>query len=197
LEGPSISWIIEAFLTVQDGGPVIGELRIGTPGEVPPGGLTKVFLNSIPIREIHSHLRELETDIHKQFQGGGRVFVRKSSPPSDFLPLFPKLEKRIQTPKGKRGRPGRPIVFYAEVARDYDAAFRAGENPIVAVTKTRPKMTREQARDAVSRARREGLLTNAPRPGFPGGRLTPKAEALLKQNQKGKSHGRQRSTKRR
>src|SRR6476661_4392020 len=59
LQGP---WLIEAFLTVQESGPVIGELSIRPyrTGVVPPGGLTKTFINSIPIGEIQSTLRTIK-----------------------------------------------------------------------------------------------------------------------------------------
>jgi len=173
-EGP---WIAEAFLSVQPSGPVIGELIITPGGEVPPGGLTKTFLNSIPIGEIQSQLRMIkEVYAHNLERQPGDDKWRR---------LFKLDEKDIEKAKRKRGRPGRPLLFYAQVARDYDAAFRAGyPNPTAEVKRARRNMTREQARDAVSRARREGLLTKPPRPGIPGGWLTPKAKAVLKNRKK-------------
>jgi hypothetical protein len=185
---PSISlykegWIVRAKLHVQTSGPVIGELIISpeTPGKVvPQGGLTKVFLNSIPLSAIQSHIRKLEASLGLIDQ------LQRDQEPALYDEVFSRIKKLFpESATGaaprKRGRPGRPLLFYAKVAQDYDAASRTGDlNPTVAVARKRRGMTRDQARDAVARARREGLLSKT-NPGRPYGRVTPKALAILKQ----------------
>jgi hypothetical protein len=85
----------------------------------------------------------------------------------------------------KPGRRGRPDLFYARVALDYVRALG-----VAPATPTRrmlddaaargEHMTVNEVRARLRRARRRGLLTDAP-PGRPGGELTDRALTLLRE----------------
>jgi hypothetical protein len=80
-----------------------------------------------------------------------------------------------------RPRPGRGRARhrYAEWARRYvDALERDPRAPIALLSKEWPDETEESLRGFLTRARKLGLLTQAP-PGKPGGKLTDKARVLL------------------
>lgn len=91
----------------------------------------------------------------------------------------------------RTGRAGTPDLHYARVAADYVAALdeapRSPTKAMVAAAAARGEfVTEAQLRAQLGRARKRGLLTTAPA-GRPGGRLTAKAERLLRQAERSRS----------
>ena len=95
-------------------------------------------------------------------------------------------------PRRRRGRRGRPDLFYARLARAYVARVRAeSEKPVrdlaadAALARRlglSPRdLTPALVQDALNTARERNLLTKPPKPGYAGGELTPRALAVLKQ----------------
>ena len=77
---------------------------------------------------------------------------------------------------------GRPDIFYARVARDYEALFLAGVKNINQQIAKHMKVSPSKVRDMIYQARHRGLLSNAPAQGKKGGTLTAKAKTLLQEN---------------
>ena len=81
------------------------------------------------------------------------------------------------------GRPGRDDLFYARWAQRYVEALKAAPaKPVkhLEVTSDEPGVTGDEIRARLRRARERRLLTAAPK-GRPGGELTDKANALLRE----------------
>ncbi len=80
----------------------------------------------------------------------------------------------------KRGRKGLPDLEYARAAARYAKALDAGsKQPVLVVSRAR-RISVDQARDLIYRARRGGMLTPAGGHGRASGYLTPKAKKLLR-----------------
>jgi hypothetical protein len=77
----------------------------------------------------------------------------------------------------RTGRVGRNDKFYAEIAARYVEEVATGNAPLKRLAE-REHFDESTVRAFLNKARRRGLLTAAP-PGRAGGRLTPKALALL------------------
>jgi hypothetical protein len=80
------------------------------------------------------------------------------------------------------GRPGRDDLFYAQWARRYVKALEAAPRSPIAhlvATSDNPGTTGDEIRARIRRARERELLTSTPK-GRPGGELTDKAKALLR-----------------
>ena len=80
--------------------------------------------------------------------------------------------------KSRRGRKGRPPVFYARIARAYANLIDAKSPRPLQVIASRRLLTVEQVRAAVAKARRLGFLT-VTTAGQKGGSLTPVGLRLL------------------
>jgi len=195
-------WIIRVTLAVESTGPVISGLSVTSENAgIPPGGLTKTFLNAIPLSAIQAEIRKLEASLEllDQLKGPFKTVVTVTDEgfPPELLAAVPKNPSELFEPIRqlfpaqktqvirKRGRPGRPLRFYAEVAWEYDQAMRAKNPSPRSAVATRFRLSSSKARDAVSRARAEGFLTET-RTGFAGGRITTKALAMLKETGQGK-----------
>lgn len=169
-----------------DGLPVVAELRIhpsepgphnidqwsGNPESVPAGGLTARLLRRVPLGRESLELR----DVIEKFRAEGftdqmvdRLLGQHGMSVRGFLRKAP----------SRPGRRGRDDVYYAELALQYRKAIdRNSTTPVLDVAKEL-EWSPAKVRDAIHDARRRGLLTSSG-PGRPGGELTPKAQAVLK-----------------
>jgi len=183
-------WLVAFRLANQRGQPVIAEVRVfpaepgkrtagrwsgeyGGTARVPPGGITARLLRTIRTQTFKKMLRTIMTRWEKELGALDLGFIP---------PMIPPLTNR--------GRKGRSDAALARIAAVYEGAYVAGTPPVQAVAKAL-RLSLTQARDAIHRARVRGLLSSATKQGKVGGRLTPTARALLKQQTKKKrgKHG--------
>lgn len=85
----------------------------------------------------------------------------------------------VTAPRKRRGRPGRPDIFYARLAASYVEALMAGSRSPTADVAKNFLYSPEHVRDAIHTARERGLLSRPPGKGRPGGQLTERAKAML------------------
>jgi hypothetical protein len=119
--------------------------------------------------------------------------------PAELPPELQVVVARFREGIPERRR-GKSNLFYAQLARDYVEYWSKGLDPISTIKTRREIESKSKARDMVREARRRELLS-AISAGRPGGRLTPKAIALLESDPdaktKGNVHGRIGKTKKR
>lgn len=179
-------WLVAFRLANQRGQPVIAEVRVfpDEPGKrpagrwsgeygaittrVPPGGITARLLRTIRTQTFKRMLRTIVTRWEKELGGLDLGFIPPAVPPLT-----------------NQGRKGRSDAALARIAAVYEAAYLADTPPVPAVAKA-SRLSLTQARDAIHRARVRGLLSHASKQGKVGGRLTPIARELLKQQTKKK-----------
>jgi hypothetical protein len=172
------------------GDPVIAEMTIRPRGEkVPRGGLGSRFLRRIKVGE---HLADIIRQLQQQrsanvrpieerttYAEGGVRTVMNPAELDDFVRGTPEGDGRSRT-----GRPGRPNLWYAQLAAEYVNALAHGSRSPTAEIAKRRYHDVSHIRDALHEARERGLLTRPPARGRPGGQLTPAAEfELLKADQ--------------
>ncbi len=107
--------------------------------------------------------------------------VTRAIPPDVAEKARARRNRSIPSPTpapGRRGRPARPPLFFAQVAAVYAEAHEAGRNPALEVAR-KYVVQPSTARNWINSARHQhGMLTKT-RPGQGGGKLTKKARALL------------------
>jgi hypothetical protein len=160
-------WIAAYAITVDEGQPVVAELRVTPTARVPAGGLTARMLRELkPGAAVAEAYAEMGLDADR--------------PPRRFA----KARKQPTRP----GRRGRDDSFYANIAWEYVRALTARSRHPVADTaevlrKNDLHYSDAYVRDAIAEARRRGLLTPARR-GRAGGRLTEKGRKLCFEQEK-------------
>jgi hypothetical protein len=134
---------------------------LGIRAEVPRGGLTARTLRKV----------RLGADV---FAAKGLADWWKRLAPWGFS----RDPGKRRDKQRRRGRPGQPLRFYAEVAREYVRAMQRREPPLRAISTLRGwKLS--HTRDRVRRARVLGLLTGGGKSGRARGQLTPLALRIL------------------
>jgi hypothetical protein len=179
-------WLVAFRLVNQRGQLVIAEVRVfpaeagkrtagrwsgeygGGSVRIPPGGITARLLRTIRTQTFNKMLRTIMMRWEKEL---GELDL-------GLIPL-------VTPPLTNRGRKGRSDATLARIAAAYEEGYLAGTPPVQAVAKAM-RLSLTQARDAIHRARVRGLLSPASKQGKVGGRLTPTARALLKQQGKKK-----------
>jgi hypothetical protein len=178
-------WVAASRVISQDGQLAIAELRIfpaekqrrmraddpgtwsaerlGGAAKAPPGGLRASVLPRVPLTTHYRFAQEFATELDAMDLIAGlrtpeRVKPKESRP--------------------RRGRKGRPDLFYAEIAQAYVRAVEAGSRSPVLDVARRRRLPPPRMRDAVFEARERGLLARQA-PGRGVGYLTQKAVALL------------------
>lgn len=178
-------WIVAYRLIPQGDQLIVAEVRI-FPGQlnmfsgpepdeqtwarpIPDRGLTARGLRQIPLGK---HLRLAQKEAAQE----ERMF--ESAPPS-----FQRFAWPLERDRRRPGPKGWPDQHYAKIAAAYvDALAGGSRRPVNDATEFLKKQglpySKDRIRDAVSEARRRGLLTPAQR-GRAGGRLTDRAQKLL------------------
>ena len=203
LEAPlGDDWCVALQLAVQDGQPVVSELRI-FPAERPPqllraDGEVEPFpyasgewngkwlgvgarvprggLTTTIVRKARiSMLTELFEDIRKKLSSKGHDFF-------DYRLGFPDV-KRDRGARGP-GRPAVPLDALLPIAQDYAAAVAGGSRRPLQDIAQKDRRGVEEIRRRVRQARRRGLLTPAASSAA-GGELTPEARRLIRQAKDG------------
>ena len=187
-------WTAAYRLVVQNGFPVVAELRIfpaepgrrdsqrdpgrwggevlGAKARAPRGGITARLLRQVKVGE------------HYKFVGDFLRWVQKQYGREPFGPDQPLGRRGLTVPASthvpERGRRGRSDADYARVAAAYVEAFNAGSRHPVVDAAQALRAPPARMRDMVHQARCRGLLTPSTKQGRRGGQLTPRACALLK-----------------
>ena len=189
-------WRAAYRIVFAHGVPVIGEIRVlpwepdapvgqwsattyGVIAQAPPGGVKAKLVRQLPIialgrglKKLHAALwamQDLPTPMGKQ--------MRQTLPAIAALKT-PELFKK----KSPRGRKGKPDRFYLQIARTYaEECLKAKPHPLLAVQK-KHKLTLEQARAAVYRARHQKAYLSDAKPGRAHGELTARAQAALRRH---------------
>ncbi len=173
-------WRADLRLAVQGDRFVVAEVRLfprpkedSEAGEAWPLGETLGVHAKVPGTGITARLlHRVKLHVHEQMPyplAAQDLFLDGNGMP---LSRQPKLES-----SPPRGRPPIPDEELLKVAKVYDKAHLAKQNPTQAVV-ARLGMSAARARDLVYRARQRGFLTKAAW-GRPSGRLTPEAQRLL------------------
>lgn len=170
-----------------EGQPVITEFRLWH--EDPGGdGLTASRLRSFRFGEfsqaLHRQYRTAPDPNNVVDVGGQQVLVD----PDNWIDMvidsgFTDLDTLADTPPPRRGRPPLPATELLRVAVLYVKALDDGADDPVKVVADQLGEPAEFIRGRIHMAREPGrdLLTRPPRPGVPGGELTPRALELLQQ----------------
>lgn len=168
-------WTAACRLVSQRGTPVVAEVRIyphdkdakhRCPGEwsgefagnnaiVPPGGIQAALLRSIKLR----------------------------LPPKAWRHFYSQWGTKVREERKRRPGAGRPDIDYARLARRYVELWPKNRNVLQSIAREM-KETTAHVRDMVFRARELDLLTGPRNRGMPGGVLTDKAKALLRQKRR-------------
>lgn len=174
-------WMVAFRVADQGGQPIISEVRVfpyernarrppglwsGTYGgaaHVPRGGITARLLRDIRMKLFQTALQAIVAQWSRELAAIEVPWVR---PSSDAV--------------SNRGRKGRPEIELARMAEVYQQAYGSGRYPIRVIAR-KFRISPTQARDAILRARRVGLLSPAKKQGSVGGLLTTRARAVLKQ----------------
>jgi hypothetical protein len=125
-----------------------------------------------------------QTGISKRSEGAERFVAdlasfmrRKRESAKQISPVLAELD-------GPR-KPGRQPIYgeahWAQVAEVYATAFAGGDRSPTRTVEKRFTVSRSTARSWVARARREGMLTEAPGPKQAGGEITDEAKAILEE----------------
>lgn len=193
LEAPlNDEWTTAFRLLIQNGMPVIAELRIfpaenfrqrhpgewsasvrGTNAAAPSGGITMPLLRRVKLGIVRAKIAEAL----EQFR--------------DRVPDVMKMLNLVADPKEKRnknenrGRPANSDLEYALIADYYSKRCAHESRKPVAETAKRFKITTAKARSRLHEARKRGLLTFGQQ-GIAWGELTDKARLVLKEKSKRK-----------
>lgn len=186
-------WQAAYRLVEQDGGVVVGEVRVHpipckkskdkyawAPGDwagavkglratVPQGGITASVLKSV---RIGAHVTECRTDLSPLLQAS-------SGPPAPPTPLdvlriwgVTRMEKQPPSSHPTAGTLGLPQGVYRHLVDAYTAAIRGGSRRPIQDAATALGITPALARDRIHRARSRGLL-GPTRKGRAGGTRLP------------------------
>lgn len=201
IEAPiDADWVAAHRLIIQNGRPVIGEIRVfprelafdketgkwletrPTPGawsveergvdaEVPLGGITSGVLRGVRM----GHHAEILRDYFKaSARRLGRPLKKLLDSPFDGLAANPAA--------GRRGRPATSIQEIARIAEKYVEKVNGLNRDPVRLVAELEGMKVGRVRSMIHRARELGLLTRDAGPrqqGRAGGQLTPRAQALV------------------
>jgi hypothetical protein len=181
-------WVAAYRLLIQDGHPVIAELRIfpaepvrdmagrwsaevlGHNAKAPHGGITARLLRCVRLGE---HINELGKIIRWWRQKGGDELFEPDAM------LGRRGFKAEGEQKSRRGRPQvKRDLFFAKFAADYEKLLRAGSRKPVAEIAKRRKLPKEKVRAVIHEARKRRLFSKGIQ-GKGGGTLTNKAQELL------------------
>lgn len=174
------AWRAAYRIAIHNGHAVVGELRVypldqetaegewsgglrGLRAEVPIGGLTATLVHQI---KLGADVGEGRLVVGSMEHGARRKrrhsSIRKELRASGLISLLP---PPTSTRSGAGGPRGKGIGFYRKVAALYKTARARGSRRPNHEIADALGLTPEQARDAVYRARRLGLLERAPRKG--------------------------------
>ncbi len=175
-------WIAAYRMLVQDGVPVIAEMRVfpdepardptgrwsaeylGMRATVPKGGITARLVRRIRPGE---HYQAACSRVHGV--GKGKRAGRR----------WESYQSNLRNNLSGRGRKRKPDTFFLKYAADYANAFKEDPtNPVEAVSLKRG-LSREKVRAMIWQCRQRKLLDPVIQ-GRPGGDLTPYARRLLK-----------------
>jgi hypothetical protein len=168
-------WLARGRMVARHGRVVVAELRI-TPlvDPIPSGGVTRDVVRSVPLGSMAPHVLALAS--FHQGSGIGGLDEHFASTVGALLPSLTRIVPPRPRPRRAAGRGDR---FYAELARDYLAALERGSSRPVTELAAARKESVSRVRDMVHTARELSLLSPG-EPGRRGGRLLPRAHALLK-----------------
>ncbi len=193
------AWLADYRVTVRDGRLVVEEVRVYARGPVPPEGLTRRLLKSIPLAaplaQADAQLRAFEAALERTLERS-RLAPAASNAPAASKAVMARAvastratREMLSTPRARQaaqpagaGPRGRPRLDDEEVlaaAVAYVHARAAGHRAPVQVAAKAAKMSEARMRDLVYRARRRQFLTRTTQ-GTGGGELTGAARALLR-----------------
>ena len=178
-------WITAYRLILQDGEPVVGEVRvfpkdnvrgrppglwsaeiIGFKATAPRGGLPAEVLRQVQLGAYRRHGQDFLDWLHE-------------TKPSRPITAAPTGVGGPGAAKGAKPRPGKPDEFYADIAKDYVDLWTTGTPHPISQIAIRRSTSKSKVRDMVREARQRGLLTPGQR-GRIGGQLTARALELLR-----------------
>ena len=197
----NLEWVAAFRLVVQDGQPVVGEVRVfpaenidaarpddgswsaaalGRRAKVPAGGMrARLLKNDVKWGPVEDLIRQL---------AAVAPVILEHVNDENLGELFSKASKQ-----GARQR-GKPDSFYAKIAKEYVRLLgQRIRNPIGKLAESR-NTPQPRMRDMVHEARRRELLTRKSQ-GVAGGQLTQKALQVLKADKEA-NRGSKRSEKR-
>ena len=178
-------WMVIEWFEMQEGQRVVATLTIcpapGPPvngvrpgrllgnrpedGPVPVGGVTARLLRTVKVgKNADPVLEDYRQWVEEWFGEDARGEFDDHTPSSGTRP------RRNRRPDDR---------YYAKLAREYAALAEMSTRPTTDLAKFRGESI-ERIRSHVHLARANGFLTDAPGPGKAGGKLTPKAENVLK-----------------
>lgn len=197
-------WIAACRISIQDGRPVIAELRVfpaeadrpepgqwsaeylGREASVPVGGLTTRAVRAVrlgyDVRAVDALVARAREVLPAALSAAGLYGAFGLGDATGT----PSIGPRSSTP-GARGRPPVPVEAYAQLAASYAALVSAGAKNPVQVLAKRLRLSAAQVRSRLNKARhRFGFLEPGVR-GNAGGQLRPQVNAFLKGARRGKA----------
>jgi hypothetical protein len=202
---PEDEWVVGLRFGVRDGHPILGELRIfpdegpsyersqgrwsGDPASIPEAGLPATLVHGLGLWGLENEVRAALKDYKDPAWPGDRVWDDPSDPhwqPAEHWLSHDALVSRLKigpTQTGPTRRPGRPPLSdetLALVAYHYVEALKAGR-PVHSYVEKQMREGDEHKPVAqwIHKARERGFLEPPLKPRQKGGRLLPKARALL------------------
>lgn len=164
--------VVGALMICPAPGPLVNGVRDGrylgdrpTDGPVPSGGVTARLLRTVKVgKNADPVIKHYGAWVKEWFGEEARA----------------EFDAHAPLPRGKRRSSRRPDDrYYAELASEYATIAEKSKRPTATLAELRGEPI-EKIRSHVHLARANGFLTNAPKPGKAGGKLTPKAKQVLK-----------------
>ena len=144
---------------------------------VPEGGVPAALLRRVTlghdVRCLDAIIEGLDKGHPRALSRGGFLDLL------GFGPFSRGRDKRRGT-VGGRGRPALSDVVYADAARRFSEAYRAGNKSPTAEVARQLGLPYATVRGRLATARQRRLLTSANKQGVTGGRLTPRGRAALR-----------------
>ena len=170
-------WRVTYGWCIHNGHLVVTEVRVHSDAPLDGERLTASLLRKIaPGKHVYGMMRKMLARMLARERGpqkrGPRAWL-------ESIGLTP-----VAAQPGPQGPKGWPLARYARLAASYVEACESDSRSPVANAAKKHRLSRVQMRDALSRARKRGLLTSQKKQGSPGGWLTPKAKKLLKGGRK-------------
>ena len=186
------AWVAAYFLVLQQGRPVIAEVRIfpAEPQRPGAGQWSGHFLGvdaSVPAGGVRSRLLRLPLRTHQVWTDRFLASLRKRQGPDRFRDQrwlgdheFVPTPRTRRSTRRARGRPSLPNRAYAVVARAYDAAIqRKSRSPVKDVAAALNESSLGRVRSLIFKARAKGYLTQTIQ-GRSEGRLTALGKRVLR-----------------
>lgn len=176
-------WRASAVVAPGASGPRVVALSIeATEGAQEPN-LTFADLRLVPLKALREAglklLLDKQRDETAAFDRRGPRLLARTGAPVTTSQGYHDLLAVLERPNPRRG--GRPTVFYARVAECYvRLVAESPDRPLERLSEALG-IKPTTARNYLQKARSQDLLTAA-RAGKPGGRLTEKAESLLREH---------------